>query len=120
MALRQLDYETAHRTKMRKALMEPEQLLSLDPNKMLIQARGYHLRPFIADKRAYFLQRRFAGHFFPNPNEEKCAKRVRIATFWGMRWRKTVEMQASPAFERLPQYSDGRPVRYVEGFKPKG
>jgi type IV secretion system protein VirD4 len=66
--LRQLDYEAGHRTKMRKALMELEQLLGLDASKMLVQARGYHLRPFIADKRPYFLQRRFAGHYLPNPN----------------------------------------------------
>lgn len=117
--MRQLDYEAGHRTKMRKALMEPEQLLGLDPKKMLVQARGYHLRPFIAGKRPYYLQRRFAGHFFPNPNEERCLNSVAVRTRWGMRRRRIIEEPAPSTLSHLPQYGSGRPLRFVEGFKPK-
>ncbi|MCB1469973.1 MAG: type IV secretory system conjugative DNA transfer family protein [Rhizobiaceae bacterium] len=116
--LRQLDYETAHKTKMRKALMEPSQLLDLDRTKMLVQARGYHLRPFIADKTPYYLQRRFAGHYLPNPNEERDLWSVGVRTLWGMRCRKIIEESVPSFLAHLPQYSGGRPLRYVEGFKP--
>ena len=118
--LRQLDYEAAHTTKMRKALMEPDQLLGLDPNKMLVQARGYHLNPFIAEKLAYYLQRRFAGHYFPNPNEERDLESVLIMTWLGLRRRRIIEEPCPSFLSHLPQYADGRPLRYVEGFKPKG
>ncbi|MEE9453115.1 MAG: type IV secretory system conjugative DNA transfer family protein [Paracoccaceae bacterium] len=117
--MRQYDYEAQHRTRMRKALMEPEQLLNLDAGKMLVMARGYHLHPFIADKSPYFLQRRFAGHFAPNPTEEKDMQSVRVRTLWGMRRRRMIEAAAPQSLAHLPQYSGGRPMRYVEGFKPK-
>ena len=117
--LRQLDYEAGHRTKMRKALMEPEQLLGLDPSKMLVQARGYHLRPFIAEKSPYFVQRRFAGHFFPNPNEDRDLNSVLLQSFIRSRRRRIVELPAPHGLSDLPQYAGGRPLRYVEGFKPK-
>lgn len=117
--LRQLDYEAAHRTKMRKALMEPEQLLGLDPAKMLVQARGYHLRPFIADKRPYFIQRRFAGHYLPNPNEERDLARVTIQTRFGKRRRAVIEQDCPFGLSHLPQYAGGhRSLRFVQGFKP--
>ena len=117
--LRQLDYEAAHRTKMRKALMEPEQLLGLDPAKMLVQARGYHLRPFIADKRPYFIQRRFAGHYLPNPNEERDLCRVTIQTRFGKRRRAVIEQDCPRGLSNLPQYAGGhRSLRFVQGFKP--
>ncbi|WP_291726975.1 type IV secretory system conjugative DNA transfer family protein [Leisingera sp. F5] len=117
--LRQLDYEAMHRTKMRKALMEPEELLRLDSGKMLVQARGYHLRPFIAQKLPYFRQRRFAGRYFPNPNEERDTGSVAIKTFWGTRRRKIIKEPVPSSLSHLPQYAGGRPLRYVAGFKPK-
>jgi type IV secretion system protein VirD4 len=117
--LRQLDYETAHTTKMRKALMEPDQLLGLDAGKMLVQARGYHLNPFIAEKKSYYLQRRFAGHYFPNPNEERELDRVSVVTWLGRRRRRIIEEPCPSFLAHLPQYADGRPLRFVEGFKPK-
>jgi type IV secretion system protein VirD4 len=107
--LRQLDYEAAHSTKMRKALMEPDQLLGLDPGKMLVQARGYHLNPFIAEKKAYYLQRRFAGHYFPNPNEERDLGSVSIVTWLGRRRRRIVEEPCPSFLSHLPQYADVRP-----------
>ncbi|WP_170401520.1 type IV secretory system conjugative DNA transfer family protein [Ruegeria arenilitoris] len=117
--LSQLEYEAGHKRLMRKALMEPEQLMGLDASKMLVQARSYHLRPFIAEKRPYFLQRRFAGHYLPNPDEGGDAHSVMVRTFWGMHRRKIIETDAPPHLRELPQYRSGRPLRYVEGYKPK-
>ncbi|QPH54674.1 type IV secretory system conjugative DNA transfer family protein [Pontivivens ytuae] len=115
----QLDYEANHRTLMRKALMEPEELLSLPADRMLVQARGYRLRPFLAGKRPYFTQARFAGRFFPNPNEDQDLGTVRIATRWGMRRRRIVEAPLPDRLQHLPQYAGGlRPFRHVEGFAP--
>ncbi|WP_300016423.1 type IV secretory system conjugative DNA transfer family protein [uncultured Roseobacter sp.] len=117
--MRRYDYEAQHKTKMRKALMEPDQLLNLDEGRMLVIARGYHLHPFIADKRPYFTQRRFAGHYLPNPNEERDMQSVHVRTFFGKRRRKIIEEAAPERLAHLPQYSGGLPLRYVDGFKPK-
>ncbi len=117
--MRRFDYEAQHKTKMRKALMEPDQLLNLDARRMLVIARAYHLHPFIADKRPYYAQRRFAGHYLPNPNEERDMYSVRIRTFWGARRCKIIEVPVPEALAHLPQYSGGRHLLYVEGFKPK-
>lgn len=117
--MRQLDYEAGHRRKQRKALMEPEQLLGLSPDKRLVQAHGYNLRPFIAEKRPYYLQRRFAGHFLPNPNEDRSLDTVTVPTRWGMRRRRIIHEAVPSHLSHLPQYGSGQPLRYVEGFKPK-
>lgn len=117
--MRRYDYEAQHKTKMRKALMEPDQLLNLDARRMLVIARGYHLHPFIADKRPYFMQRRFAGHYLPNPNEERDMHAVRVQTFWGQRSRKVIEGSVPEHMAHFPQYFGGRPCRYVEGYAPK-
>jgi len=117
--MRRYDYEAQHKTKMRKALMEPDQLLNLDERRMLVIARGYHLHPFIADKRPYFTQRRFVGHYLPNPNEERDMHSVLVRTFFGMRRRQIIEQPVPDDLAHLPQYCGGRPLRYVEGYKPK-
>lgn len=118
--LSQLRYEAGHRTKMRKALLTPDQLLNMANDQMLVQARLYGVRPFIAEKRPYFLQRRFAGRYFPNPNEERDLNSVRIRTLWGMRRRKIITAPLPAHLSHLPQYAGGaRPFRYVEGFCPK-
>ncbi len=117
--LRQLEYEAHHKRLMKRALMEPEQLMGLDPTKMLVQARGYHLNPFIAQKQPYYLQRRFAGHFLPNPQEGGDPQSVLVRTFWGMRRRQIIECDAPPHLTSLPQYRSGRSLRYVEGYAPK-
>lgn len=120
MRLSQLRYEAAHQTKMRKLLLSPDELLNLPPEDMLVQARGYGLRPFIAQKAPYFLQRRFAGHFFPNPNEERDLSSVRVQTRWGMRRRKIIAGALPSFLSHLPQYDGGaRPFRHVAGYPPK-
>lgn len=48
--LSQLRYEAGHRTKMRKHLREPDELLNMPSDQMLVQARVYGLRPLIAQK----------------------------------------------------------------------
>lgn len=118
--IQQLKFETLHRQKIRKPLIAAEELLNLPGDKMLVQARGYHLRPFIADKRPYYLQRRFAGRFFPNPNEDKDLNSVRVRTIWGMRKRAIIEAPLPSYLSHLPQYAGGaRPFRFVDGFMPK-
>jgi type IV secretion system protein VirD4 len=118
--IQQLKYETQHSLKMRKPMMAAEELLNLPSDKMLVQARGYHLRPFIADKRPYYVQKRFAGQFFPNPNEDADLHSVRVRTLWGMRKRAIKEAPLPSYLSHLPQYGGStRPFRYVDGFMPK-
>ena len=120
MQLQRLDYEAGHRTRMAKALMSPQELMNMPPSHMLVQARGYLPRAFLAEKQAYYLQRRFAGQFFPNPNEERDVNAVRLRTRWGLRKRAIMTAPLPAQLKDLPQYAGGlRPFRFVDGFAPK-
>lgn len=117
--LERLDYEVQHRTRMAKPLRSPQELMSMPSWQMLMQARAYLQLSSEVEKRPYYVQRRFAGHYLPNENEERDMHSVRVRTRLGMRRRKIIEVPVPEGLAHLPQYSSDQPLRYVEGYRPK-
>lgn len=119
--LRQNAFEAQHVRKQRRALMEPDEILSLGADKSLVLAGGYHLMPFLSEKVPYYLRRSLAGagRAFPNPYVDRDLTTISIPTRFGMKRRRIIEESAPPSWlAHLPQYARGRPFSYVEGFKP--
>jgi type IV secretion system protein VirD4 len=117
--LRRSQIEAQHERKQSRALMEPSEVLGLPGTNTLVFAGGYELPPFIAEKRPYFLNRAFAGRFFPNVYAGQGQDSIRVPTFWGLRRRRVIEEPVPAALAHLPQYQDGRPLRFIEGFRPR-
>ena len=117
--LRRSQIEAQHERKQSRALMEPSEVLGLPGGDTLVFAGGYELPPFIAEKRPYFLNRAFAGRFFPNVYADSDRGSIRVPTFWGLRRRRVIEEPVPAALAHLPQYRDGRPLRFIEGFRPR-
>ena len=117
--LRHQSYEIGHQQRQARALMEPDEVLGLDAGKSLVLAGGYQLPPFLADKRPYWKRRTLAGRFFPNPYVTRDLNSVPVPTRLGMRKRRIIEAPVPSWLSHFPQYADGRPLRYVEGFAPR-
>lgn len=111
--------EAQHQRLQSRALLEPSEVLGLPGDKTLVLAGGYELPPFIADKVPYFRRRTFAGRVFPNPYVQRDMSALRVPGLFGMRLRRIIEAPVPSWAMHLPQYADGRPLRYVEGFKPR-
>jgi len=117
--LRQSALEAQHVRKQRRALFEPDEILGLSSDMVLALAGGYNLNPFISKKVPYYLRRSLAGRFFPNPYVDSGLNRITIPTRFGKRQRRIITESKTPSWlSQLPQYASGRPLRYVEGFKP--
>jgi type IV secretion system protein VirD4 len=117
--LRRAAVEAQHESRQSRALLDPSEVLGLPGGKTLVLAGGYELPPFIADKVPYFLRREFAGRVFPNPYVQRDMSAISVPGFFGMRTKRIIEAPVPSWAAHLPQYDDGRPLRYVEGFFPR-
>lgn len=116
--LRRAAVEAQHESRHSRALLEPSEVLGLPGDKTLVLAGGYELPPFLADKVPYFLRREFAGRVFPNPYVQRDMSTLRVPGLFGMRTKRIIEAPVPSWAAHLPQYDDGRPLRYVEGYRP--
>jgi len=116
--MQRLKYEVNHQSKMSRALMEPNEVLGLDAAKTLVMAGGYQLPPFLADKVPYYKRRSLAGLFFPNPYVTLDMHAIELPRRFRSSRRAIIEEPVPTRLAHLPQYRAGRPLRYVEGFKP--
>ncbi|WP_027237591.1 type IV secretory system conjugative DNA transfer family protein [Leisingera caerulea] len=117
-ALRHLDMEMAHKRKQARALMSPDEILTMPANKALIWASGYGIRPFLADKVPYYTIRRYAGRYFPNPYFDRDMERVKVRGFWGARYRRVICEAVPTRYRDFPQYRSGE-WRFIKGYRPK-
>ncbi len=106
-----------YRSKQTRKLRTPEEILSMDEDKMIVFMSGKNLKPMELDKRPYYEERSMAGYYLPNPYHPPLDK-VRLRTVFGMRWRNIIKEPVPEAFHHLPQYSEGFWC-YVQGFRPR-
>lgn len=118
MALKALRYETQHQRKQSRALMTPDEVLTMPRDKALVWASGYDLRPFFADKLPYYTQRRYAGRYFPNPYFCRDMSVVRVKTRWGNRTRNVIREAVPDRYREFPQYRHGE-WQFIENHRPK-
>lgn len=102
---RHLTEASGHRSKQRRPLLTPDEVLNAPPNAAFIFVDGVQ-HPIIAERRNYWEQRFMAGRYHPNPFHPPLHK-VRIQTRWGRRWGKVVRRRVPRKFAHLPQYADG-------------
>lgn len=117
--LRQYELEAQHVRHQARALLEVNEILNLPQDQTLVLPGGYHIPPFLAEKRPYYTQRALAGRFFPNPYVHGRASSVIVPTRFGNRRRRIIEEPVPSRLAHLPQYRDGRPLRSIEGFRPR-
>lgn len=117
--LRRAAVEEQHESRQSRALLEPSEVLGLPGGKTLVLAGGYELPPFIADKVPYFLRQEFAGRVFPNPYVQRDMSTLRVPGLFGMYTRRVIETPVPSWTAHLPQYADGRPLRFIEGYRPR-
>lgn len=94
-----------HRSKMRRALRDPNEVLNTPPEKQYIFC-GNLDKPIYADRRPYFNETFMAGRFLPNPYHPP-ADRVRVKGRIGHHWLRVVREPVPTEFAQFPQYRDG-------------
>ena len=92
-------YGEEHRTKQARALMMPEEILSMPEDRQLLFISGKNLKPIFAEKHPYFERSDFAGRFLPNPFHPPNDS-VPIPSRWGRRRARVIH-------ERVPQQFRG-------------
>lgn len=117
-ALRGLAYEMQHQRKQSRALMTPDEILTMPQDKALVLAGGYSLHPFAVDKVPYNTLRSMAGRFLPNPYHDRDLSRVRLRGFWGTRSARVIREAVPEGLRHLPQYHH-REWAFIEGYRPK-
>jgi type IV secretion system protein VirD4 len=114
LSLAQFERAAKHRTKQARALMTPDEVLSMPENEQVLFISGRGLRPIRAAKRPYYTCPAMAGGYLPNPYHPPY-DRVPIA---GQPGGGRVITERVPArFAHLPQYQAGE-WSYVEGYRP--
>lgn len=114
--LRYHGFAQTHRTKQARALMMPEEILSMPEDRQLLFISGKNLKPIFAEKHPYYTRPEFAGRFLPNPFHPP-HDAVVIPSRWGQRRAKIIREPVPQQFAHLPQYAGGE-WSYVEGFRP--
>lgn len=109
-------YGEEHRTKQARALMMPEEILSMPEDRQLLFISGKNLKPIFAEKHPYYERSDFAGRFLPNPFHPPHDS-VSIPSRWGRRRARVIVERVPQQFSDYPQYSNGM-WSYVEGFGP--
>ncbi len=105
MALRHFTYETQHRTKQRRMLQTPDEVMNAPSSTQFIFADEIS-KPIFASRAAYYDQKFMAGRYHPNPYHPPACK-VRVKTRLGHRWRKIVKKPVPKRFADYPQYARG-------------
>ena len=108
-------YGEEHRTKQARALMMPEEILSMPEDKQLLFISGKNLKPIFAEKHPYYERSDFAGRFLPNPFHPPHDS-VPIPSRWGRRRARVIHERVPQQFSHYPQYADGM-WSYVEGYR---
>ena len=106
MMLAQYKFEAGHRTKQRRPLQTPDEVMNANMGEQFIFTDDV-AKPILANRAPYYEQRFMAGRFHPNPYHPPL-DRVKVRTGLGHQWRKVIEEAVPKQFADYPQYADGR------------
>lgn len=102
-----------HRTKQARALMTPDEIMTMPENEQILFISGLGLAPIRANKRPYFTCPQMAGGYLPNPYH-KPHDRVHIA---GRGEVPVIREAVPPHLSHWPQHQSGQ-WAYVAGHRP--
>jgi type IV secretion system protein VirD4 len=111
----QLTRAANHRTKQARALMLPDEVLTMREHEQLLFVSGLGVHPIRAEKYPYFTRPEMAGAYLPNPFHPPY-DRVPIAGHWRGAAR-VIRERVPPHLAHWPQHQTGE-WSYVEGFRP--
>ena len=92
-------------TRSQRALMPPDEVLGMSPQKQMITADGL-AHPILADRFPYYEMPFMAGRYHPNPYFPT-GEYVQVATRRGPVWRRVRRERVPHGFSHFPQYQDG-------------
>ncbi|MEL6467935.1 MAG: type IV secretory system conjugative DNA transfer family protein [Pseudomonadota bacterium] len=105
LAVSQQGFEAQHQAKQHRQLQLPEEVMNMASDRAILFHEDVAF-PIEMDREPYWVQRRLAGRFQPNPYHPPL-DRVRVMTRWGMRTRHVITEPVPARFEHYPQYRDG-------------
>ena len=106
LAMRQQAFEHSHRTKQRRLLQTPDEVMNAKPGTQFIFADDIG-KPILASRAPYYDQRFMAGHYHPNPYHPP-ADKVRVKTSLSHAWRRVVIKDVPTRYADYPQYAHGK------------
>ncbi len=104
-ALAQHGFEEVHQTKQQRMLRTPDEIMNMPPDRAYLFHEDVEY-PIELERDPYWLQRKLAGRFHPNPYHPPIDS-VRVRTFWGMRTRKVKTGPVPRRYAHYPQYRNG-------------
>lgn len=104
-----------NRLKQGRNLLNPDEILNLPEDTLILFISGLGLMPILANRYPYFTRTEMAGGYMPNPYHPPGGS-VRVATRFGMRTRKVITEPVPKKFAHLPQYESGL-WSYIEGYR---
>lgn len=102
--------EAHRRSKMRRPLMSPDEILNMPEDRQILFIAGRDLHPIYAHKYRYFERREMAGFYLPNPFHPPL-DRVKVK---GRLWSKWLPIKKVSIPDRYRQYPQHRGQRFVE------
>lgn len=111
--LHQKEYETTHKRKLRRRLVNPDEIRHLPNNRHLIFTDGLS-GPLLAERTPYWQQRWMVGRYLGDPYHPPTDSVV-VQTRWGARRRPVLTEPVPQQFAHLPQYRDGT-WSYIGGY----
>lgn len=97
--------ESVHRSKQQRALMTPEEVMTLGDDEGLLWIDGLSA-PALIERRAYFNDPGQAGRYHPNPYHPPLDQ-LRVMTRRGPQTRRVIREPVPDRFAHYPQYRDG-------------
>ncbi|MEO1042990.1 MAG: type IV secretory system conjugative DNA transfer family protein [Pseudomonadota bacterium] len=110
----QFGREEVHRTKQARALLTPDEILSLPEDKQILFVSGKNIKPILADKYPYYARREMAGFYLPNPYHPP-QDSVTIRTSFGSSKRAVRSGPIPENLRHFPQYQHGM-MYWIDGF----
>lgn len=105
LAMKQQAFEEQHRTKQRRLLRTPDEVMNARPERQFIFADIVG-KPIPASRAPYYEQVFMARRYHPNPYHPP-ANKVRVKTKLGHTWRKVAKKRVPGRYADYPQYADG-------------
>jgi type IV secretion system protein VirD4 len=97
---------------MQRALITPDEVLSLPDERMIVMTSGFNCPPIFARKIPYYMRPEMAGRFMPNPHHPPY-DRVKVKGIFGQTSRRIVSEKVPSRFAHWPQFQQGYWSRVV-------
>lgn len=114
--IKQARFEETHRSRQRRSLMTPDEVLAMPEDRQILFISGKSLMPVQGWKWPFYSRREMAGMYLANPNHPPIDS-VPIATRFGTKRVAIITESVPRRLESFPQYASGS-WSYVKGFKP--